>query len=59
VQQAMSDPSHVVIAVMGMTGVGKSSFIQRVTNQNDILVEDSLSSGEFIIAQRTNPSLNR
>jgi predicted GTPase len=41
----MSDTSRVVVAVMGVTGAGKSSFIQRVTGRNDILVDGSLSSG--------------
>jgi predicted GTPase len=50
----MSHSVHVVIAVMGVTGAGKSSFIQRVTGRNDILVEDRLSSGRSIIASRIN-----
>jgi ABC-type transport system involved in cytochrome bd biosynthesis fused ATPase/permease subunit len=40
-----SQPGDVVIAVMGMTGVGKSSFIQRVTGRKDIRIGHSLSSG--------------
>jgi ABC-type phosphate/phosphonate transport system ATPase subunit len=36
---------EVVIAILGVTGAGKSSLVKRVTNRNDIYVEDGLSSG--------------
>lgn len=45
VQGTMSSNEEVVIAVLGVTGVGKSSFVQRVSNRNDVYVEDGLSSG--------------
>jgi putative ribosome biogenesis GTPase RsgA len=37
--------SDVVIAVMGMTGVGKSSFIKAVSGRKDIVIGHKLSSG--------------
>lgn len=37
--------ADVVIAVMGATGAGKSSYIQRVTGRRDILIGHSLASG--------------
>ncbi|KAF2110120.1 P-loop containing nucleoside triphosphate hydrolase protein [Lophiotrema nucula] len=36
--------SDVVIAVMGMTGVGKSSFIKNITNSPDIVIGHGLAS---------------
>ncbi|KAF2745784.1 P-loop containing nucleoside triphosphate hydrolase protein [Sporormia fimetaria CBS 119925] len=36
--------ADVVIAVMGMTGVGKSSFIRSITGRTDIVVGHSLTS---------------
>jgi GTP-binding protein EngB required for normal cell division len=38
----------LVIAVMGCTGAGKSSFIQRVTGCKDIEVGHSLNSSKYI-----------
>ncbi len=35
----------VVIAVMGVTGAGKSSFVKKMTGRNDVYVGHSLSSG--------------
>lgn len=46
-------PKEVIIAVMGMTGVGKSSFIQRVTQSKDIRINHSLAPGIY----STRPSL--
>ncbi len=40
-----STSSDVVIAVMGMTGAGKSSFIKAVSGREDISVGHKLSSG--------------
>lgn len=40
-----SNDSSVVIAVMGMTGVGKSSFIRSVSGRKDVVVGHTLSSG--------------
>src|ERR1700722_10470128 len=40
-------PKEVVIAVMGMTGVGKSTFIQRVTGNRDIKISSSLYPGIY------------
>lgn len=39
----------VYIGVVGITGSGKSSLIQRVTGHEDILVADGLESGSFIV----------
>jgi putative ribosome biogenesis GTPase RsgA len=38
--------SDVVIAVMGMTGAGKSSFIRRMTGNKSIKVGETLQSGK-------------
>lgn len=46
---AMATPGEVVIAVLGVTGAGKSSLVKRVTNRNDIYIEDGLSSGTVIL----------
>jgi ABC-type transport system involved in cytochrome bd biosynthesis fused ATPase/permease subunit len=40
-----SDDTNVVIAVMGATGAGKSTFIKTVSGRNDVIIGDSLSSG--------------
>jgi hypothetical protein len=40
-------PKEVIIAIMGMTGVGKSSFIQRVTRSKDIHISHSLAPGIY------------
>jgi hypothetical protein len=41
-----SDGSEtVVVAVMGVTGVEKSTFIQKVSGRDDVIVGNSLSSG--------------
>jgi putative ribosome biogenesis GTPase RsgA len=37
--------SDIAIAVMGMTGAGKSSFIKRVSGRKDINIGHKLSSG--------------
>jgi len=39
--------SDVVIAVMGVTGCGKSSFIKKVTGSSDVKVGGSLTSGKI------------
>jgi ABC-type hemin transport system ATPase subunit len=45
--------SNAVIAVMGMTGAGKSSFIKEVSGRKDIVIGHKLSSGlAYIPAQR-------
>lgn len=36
----------IVIAVMGVTGAGKSTFIKTVSGRNDVVVGDSLCSGK-------------
>lgn len=41
------EDGRVIVAVMGVTGSGKSSFIRKMTGREDIVVGDSLSSGEF------------
>lgn len=42
-----SSSSRIVIAIMGVTGVGKSSFIEAVTGQRNI-VGHSLESGKVV-----------
>lgn len=45
-QSSQTSPEKdVVIAVMGVTGAGKSTFIKTVSKRNDVVVGDSLSSG--------------
>jgi putative ribosome biogenesis GTPase RsgA len=39
--------NDVVVAVMGLTGVGKSSFVKNVTGREDIKVGHSLDSGTY------------
>ena len=39
----------VVIAVMGVTGAGKSTFIKTVSGRNDVVVGDSLFSGMSVL----------
>ena len=43
-----ADPEEVIIAVMGVTGAGKSSFISTVTGDSSVIVGDGLSSGTLI-----------
>lgn len=41
----MDDPNNpAIIAVLGVTGSGKSSFIKRVTGNEDIVIGDDLNS---------------
>jgi len=44
---------EVVVAVMGVTGAGKSSFIRRLTANNEVVVGAGLRSGmfSFLLAQ--------
>jgi ABC-type lipoprotein export system ATPase subunit len=42
-----SRKKEVVIAVMGVTGAGKSTFIQTVSGRKDVIVGDTLTSGMF------------
>lgn len=37
--------ADVIIAIMGVTGVGKSTFIKTITGREDIAVGHGLSSG--------------
>ena len=41
-------PTDVVVAVMGVTGTGKSTFIRLVTGNDKIKVGERLQSGEFL-----------
>lgn len=41
-------PEDIIIAVMGMTGAGKSKFIKTVTGRTDIVVGDRLDSGKQV-----------
>jgi len=43
-----AEDKDIVIAVMGATGAGKSSFIKTVSGRNDVIVGDSLSSGKLV-----------
>jgi hypothetical protein len=53
-----SDDTNVVVAVMGVTGAGKSTFIKTVSGRNDVIVGDSLSSGlSESLQQYKNPKL--
>jgi ABC-type hemin transport system ATPase subunit len=45
--QALKKVNSVVIAVMGMTGSGKSTFIQKATGTSAAIVGDGLSSCRF------------
>ena len=47
-------PSDKVVAVMGVTGSGKSSFIKTLTGREDIQVGHTLKSGEvsYILTHR-------
>lgn len=40
-----TEDEDIVIAVMGVTGVGKSTFIKTVSGRNDVIAGESLSSG--------------
>jgi ribosome biogenesis GTPase A len=42
-----SQNADIVIAVMGVTGAGKSTFITTVTERKDIPVGPNLYSGKF------------
>jgi hypothetical protein len=44
---------EIRIAVMGMTGSGKSTFIKRVTGREDIQVGHSLNSGQVFFPFRS------
>ena len=41
----MPEGGDIVIAVMGVTGVGKSTFIKTVSRRDDVVIGDSLFSG--------------
>jgi predicted GTPase len=43
--QTKSDEQDIIIALMGETGSGKSSFIQRVTGSDSVKIGHSLHSG--------------
>lgn len=45
--EKVSQNADIVIAVMGVTGAGKSSFIAAVTGRKDIRVGHDLYSGKF------------
>jgi GTPase SAR1 family protein len=44
----MAGGSEITVAVMGMTGAGKSSFIERLTLNKSIVVGNGLESGMYI-----------
>jgi ribosome biogenesis GTPase A len=41
--------AEVVVAIMGLTGAGKSSFIQTVTGNRDVGIGHGLNSGMFLL----------
>jgi ribosome biogenesis GTPase A len=43
--EASTRPEQIVIGVVGVTGSGKSSFIQRLTQRADIEIGDGPDSG--------------
>lgn len=45
--------ADIVIAVMGVTGAGKSTFIRTVTGQNDVEVGHNLESGKVVYESMT------
>ena len=47
--EELEEDNEVVIAVMGMTGSGKSSFIQRVSEKSSTAVGHGLQSGKKIV----------
>lgn len=49
-----NDGSSIVIAVMGPTGTGKSSFIKRLTGAPNIVIGHSIASGQ-LLARATRP----
>jgi ribosome biogenesis GTPase A len=40
---------EVVIGVMGVTGVGKSTFIKSITQNKDIIIGHRIFSGTFFV----------
>jgi putative ribosome biogenesis GTPase RsgA len=55
---AYTMPNDVVIAVMGLTGVGKSTFIKNITGREDIKVGHTLESGRRTIHQTSKQFLS-
>ncbi len=45
--EIVSQNADIVIAVMGVTGAGKSSFIASVTGRIDVQIGHDLYSGKF------------
>jgi ribosome biogenesis GTPase A len=43
--EASTRPEQIVIGVVGVTGSGKSSFVQRLTQRADIEIGDGPDSG--------------
>ena len=46
-----SSTPEVVVAVMGVTGAGKSSFIRRVTENEEVLIGTGLRSSKFFLVR--------
>ena len=42
----LNDDRPILIAIMGMIGSGKSSFIQAITGISDIAIREGLQPGE-------------
>jgi hypothetical protein len=49
--------AEVVVAIMGLTGAGKSSFIQTVTEYTDVGIGHGLDSGTFLLMILSNCTL--
>lgn len=47
----MMSLDDIVMALMGVTGAGKSTFIKRVTDRADIQIGHDLTSGKAIQAE--------
>jgi len=46
-----TSPNEVVVAVIGVTGAGKSTFIRNMTGNKGIFVGHGLESGSFSITR--------
>jgi predicted GTPase len=46
-QEGKTNGEEIIIAVMGETGSGKSSFIQRVTRSDSVKIGHGLESGSL------------
>jgi predicted GTPase len=49
-----SDKDDIIIALMGETGSGKSSFIKRITGSDTVKIGHGLNSGPLVLSERRN-----